>query len=107
MPTTTLLAVFAVLVLLTSNARADSLERPPPMKRSLLAGPSQAPSERPPVSLNLPGWVLESFSHPGWQPLWTTTRGGGVGSFFSCGMVWLTLRNSSWSFRAGTCPPGT
>ena len=106
MATTTLLAVLAALVLLGSNARADSLVRPLPMKRALLAGPSHASSERPSLSLNLPLWVLESFSHPGWQQLWTTSRGGGVGSFFSCGMVWLTLRNSSWSFRAGPCPPG-
>jgi len=106
MATTTLLAVLAVLVLLCSNARAESVVRSPPMKRALLAGPSRA-SERPSLSLNLPVWILESFSHPGWQQLWTTSRGGGVRSFFSCGMAWLTLRNSSWSLRAGPCPPGT
>ena len=87
-----------------------------PMKRALMARPSpseraflaeRASSDRPSLSLNLPVWVLESFSHPGWQQLWTTSRGGGVGAFFSCGMAWLSLRAASWSFRAGPCPPGT
>ena len=106
MATTTRIAVLAVLVVLCSDARGESVVRPLPVKRALLAGPSYASPDRPSLSLNLPVWLVESFSHPGWHPL-RTSSGGGVGRFLSCGMVWLSLHGDAWSFRAGSCPPGT